>query len=144
DAQGQSRPADRRDGSDPARALQERRAARGRVSDARDRARRHADAIVRRLARARPAMGPRVLRAVAVPWRTHGGGGIPLSAGCRAQEGDVTKAMFVIVAFIVVGVVSAAHSVADEAPISGTVKAIETSGKTLTLQTTAKGKTRDV
>src|SRR5438309_11993999 len=52
--------------------------------------------------------------------------------------------MFVIVAFIVVGVVSAAHSVADEAPISGTVKAIETSGKTLTLQTTAKGKTRDV
>jgi hypothetical protein len=56
----------------------------------------------------------------------------------------VTKAMFVIVAFIVVGVVSAAHSVADEAPISGTVKAIDTSGKTLTLQTTAKGKTRDV
>src|SRR5947209_157472 len=52
--------------------------------------------------------------------------------------------MFVIVAFIVVGVVSAAHSVADEAPISGTVKAIETSGKTLTLQTTAQGKTRDV
>src|SRR2546428_13063988 len=52
--------------------------------------------------------------------------------------------MFMIVAFIVVGVVSAAHSVADEAPISGTVKAIETSGKTLTLQTTAKGKTRDV
>src|SRR5437016_14628800 len=52
--------------------------------------------------------------------------------------------MFVIVAFSVVGVVSAAHSVADEAPISGTVKAIETSGKTLTLQTTAKGKTRDV
>ena len=56
----------------------------------------------------------------------------------------MTKAMFVIVAFIVVGVVSAAHSVADEAPISGTVKAIDTSGKTLTLQTTAKGKTRDV
>src|SRR2546425_3706459 len=52
--------------------------------------------------------------------------------------------MFVTVAFIVVGVVSAAHSVADEAPISGTVKAIDTSGKTLTLQTTAKGKTRDV
>src|SRR3989449_975758 len=71
---------DRRDGYDPAGALQERRAARGRVSDARDGARRHADAIVRRLARARPAMGPRVLRAVAVSWRTHGGGGIPLSA----------------------------------------------------------------
>ena len=56
----------------------------------------------------------------------------------------MTKAMFVIAAFSVVGVVSAAHSVADEAPISGTVKAIETSGKTLTLQTTAKGMTRDV
>src|SRR5439155_22661704 len=39
---------------------------------------------------------------------------------------------------------SAARSVADEAPISGTVKAIDASGKTLTLQTTAKGKTRDV
>src|SRR5258705_11958102 len=52
--------------------------------------------------------------------------------------------MFVIVAFFVVGVVSVAHSVADEAPISGTVKAIDTSAKTLTLQTTAQGKTRDV
>ena len=56
----------------------------------------------------------------------------------------MTKAMFVIVAFMVVGVVSAAHSVADEAPISGTVKAIDTSARTLTLQTTAKGLTRDV
>src|SRR5881397_3857682 len=52
--------------------------------------------------------------------------------------------MFVIVAFFVVGVVSVAHSVADEAPISGTVRAIDTSAKSLTLQTTAKGKTRDV
>jgi len=48
------------------------------------------------------------------------------------------------VAFIVVGVVRAAHSVADEAPTLGTVKAIVRSGKPLTLQTTAKGKTRDV
>jgi len=56
----------------------------------------------------------------------------------------VSKAMFVIVAFFVVGVVSVAHSVADEAPISGTVKAIDTSAKSLTLQTTAQGKTRDV
>ena len=38
----------------------------------------------------------------------------------------MTKAMFVIVAFMVIGVVSAAHSVADEAPISGTVKTIVT------------------
>jgi len=32
----------------------------------------------------------------------------------------------------------------DEAPISGTVKAIDAAANTLTLQTTAKGKTRDV
>ncbi len=56
----------------------------------------------------------------------------------------MTKAMSVIGAFIVVAVVSAGHSVADEGPISGAVKAIDASGKTLTLQTTAKGKTRDV
>lgn len=37
-----------------------------------------------------------------------------------------------------------AHVGADEAPISGTVKAIDTTANTLTLQTTAKGKTRDV
>ena len=59
----------------------------------------------------------------------------------------MTKAMSVIVMFVAVvvgGVVNAAHTVADEAPISGTVKAIDTSAKTLTLQTTAQGKTRDV
>jgi hypothetical protein len=56
----------------------------------------------------------------------------------------VTKAMSVIVMFVVVGVVSTAHTVADEGPISGEVKAIDASGKTLTLRTTAKGKTRDV
>src|SRR2546422_7833287 len=33
---------------------------------------------------------------------------------------------------------------ADEAPISGTVRAIDTAANTLTLQATAKGKTRDV
>ena len=53
----------------------------------------------------------------------------------------MTKAMAVIVALVVV---SAAHSVADEAPISGTVKAIDASVKTLTLQTTVQGKRRDV
>jgi hypothetical protein len=56
----------------------------------------------------------------------------------------VTKAMSVIVTLVVVGVLGAAHSVADEAPISGTVKAIDASAKTLTLQTTAQGKARDV
>jgi len=56
----------------------------------------------------------------------------------------VTKALFAIVAFIVVGLVGAAPAVADEAPISGTVKAIDASANTLTLQTTAKGTTRAV
>ena len=56
----------------------------------------------------------------------------------------MTKAMSVIVTLAVVGVLSAAHSVADEGPISGAVKAVDASGKTLTLQTTAHGKTRDV
>ena len=56
----------------------------------------------------------------------------------------MTKALFTIVAFIAVGLVGAASAVADEAPIAGTVKAIDASANTLTLQTTAKGKTRDV
>jgi hypothetical protein len=33
---------------------------------------------------------------------------------------------------------------ADEAPISGTVKAVDPAAQTLTVQTTAQGKTRDV
>ena len=56
----------------------------------------------------------------------------------------MTKAMFVVAALVVVGVVSTTHSAADEAPIAGTVKTIDASANTLTLQTTAKGKTRDV
>lgn len=42
------------------------------------------------------------------------------------------------------GVVAWSAATADEAPISGTVKVIDAAGKTLTLQTVAKGKTRDV
>jgi len=56
----------------------------------------------------------------------------------------VTKAIFLIVALIGGGAMSAAHSVADEAPIAGTVKAIDASARSLTLQTTVQGKTRDV
>ena len=56
----------------------------------------------------------------------------------------MTKALFAIVAFFVVGLVGAAFAVTDEAPISGTVKAIDHSANILTLQTTAKGTTRDV
>ena len=60
------------------------------------------------------------------------------------KEDDVTKALSVIVAFVVVGLVGAGSAVADEAPISGTVQAIDASANTLRLQTTVKGKTRDV
>ena len=56
----------------------------------------------------------------------------------------MTKAMFVVAALVVVGVVSTTHSAADEAPIAGTVKAVDASARTLTLQTTVQGKTRDV
>ena len=56
----------------------------------------------------------------------------------------MTKVLSVIVAFVVVGLVGAGSAVADEAPIAGTVKTIDASANTLTLQTTAKGKTRDV
>ena len=54
----------------------------------------------------------------------------------------MTKAL--IVAFLIVAFMSARTAVGDEAPISGTVKAIDAAANTLTLQTTAKGKTRDV
>jgi len=64
--------------------------------------------------------------------------------GQPIAEDDVTKVLSVIVAFVVVGLVGAGSAVVDEAPIAGTVKAIDASAKTLTLQTTAKGKTRDV
>jgi len=39
---------------------------------------------------------------------------------------------------------SPAAAVADEAPISGTVKAVDAGAQTLTLNVTAKGKTREV
>lgn len=56
----------------------------------------------------------------------------------------MTKALSVIVTFAIVGLVGAGPTVADEAPIAGTVKAVDASANTITLQTTAKGKTRDV
>jgi hypothetical protein len=41
-------------------------------------------------------------------------------------------------------VFAAGIAVADEAPISGTVKSVDPAAQTLTLETTAKGKTRQV
>src|SRR5207247_4004313 len=102
--EGQSRSADRSDGPDPARALQEWRAARGRLSDACDRARRHADALVCRLARAWPGVGPRVLRSIAVPWRSSGrGGGTLSSRNSRTEAVDVATGLSMCMASVVVG-----------------------------------------
>ena len=47
-------------------------------------------------------------------------------------------------AMVVAGLTAGSLSLADEAPISGTVKAVDASASTLTLLSTAKGKTREV
>ncbi|HEU5305672.1 MAG TPA: hypothetical protein VFU40_13560 [Gemmatimonadales bacterium] len=56
----------------------------------------------------------------------------------------MTKRSFVPLAVLLGVVLTVAPAVADEAPISGTVKAIDHAAKTLTIQTVTKGKTRDV
>jgi hypothetical protein len=48
------------------------------------------------------------------------------------------------VAMLIAGAVVAAPALADEAPISGTVKAVDAAANTVTLESTAKGKTRTV
>ncbi len=48
------------------------------------------------------------------------------------------------VAFLIMPIALVVLAFGDEAPIAGTVKAIDASAKTLTLHTIAKGKTRDV
>ena len=49
-----------------------------------------------------------------------------------------------IVALFVLGMGTVGSAISDEAPISGTVKAVDLTAQTLTVETTAKGKTRDV
>ena len=49
-----------------------------------------------------------------------------------------------LVAVVLAGALSASAVHADEAPISGTVKAIDPAANTVTLESTAKGKTRTV
>ncbi len=49
-----------------------------------------------------------------------------------------------IVALLVLGMGAVGPAVADEAPISGTVKAVDPAAQTLTVETTAQGKTRTV
>jgi hypothetical protein len=53
-------------------------------------------------------------------------------------------AVNVIVMLIVAIMMTAGVAVADEEPIAGTVKAVDPGAKTVTLQVTAKGKTREV
>jgi hypothetical protein len=48
------------------------------------------------------------------------------------------------VALLISGLIWLSVGFADEAPISGTVKAIDPTAQTVTLETTAKGKTREV
>jgi hypothetical protein len=49
-----------------------------------------------------------------------------------------------IVALLISGLIWMGVAFADEAPISGTVKTIDPVAQTVTLETTAKGKTREV
>jgi hypothetical protein len=49
-----------------------------------------------------------------------------------------------IVALLISGLIGMGVALADEAPISGTVKTIDPVAQTVTLETTAKGKTREV
>jgi hypothetical protein len=48
------------------------------------------------------------------------------------------------VAILLAGAVVAAPALADEAPISGTVKAVDPAANTVTLESTTSGKTRTV
>lgn len=49
-----------------------------------------------------------------------------------------------IVVLLISGLIWMSVAFADEAPISGTVKTIDPTAQTVTLETTAKGKTREV
>jgi hypothetical protein len=49
-----------------------------------------------------------------------------------------------LLALALLALVSVAPARADEAPISGTIKAVDPAANTLTLESTAKGKTRTV
>jgi hypothetical protein len=48
------------------------------------------------------------------------------------------------ITMLLAGAIVAAPALADEAPISGTVKAVDPAANTVTLESTAKGKTRTV
>jgi hypothetical protein len=50
----------------------------------------------------------------------------------------------IVVALLLAGVLCAAAVCADEAPISGTVTSVDPAANTVTLESTAKGKTRTI
>ena len=49
-----------------------------------------------------------------------------------------------LLALAIIGLVAASAVFADEAPISGTVKAVDPAANTLTIESTSRGKTRTV
>lgn len=49
-----------------------------------------------------------------------------------------------IAVMVILGVLGVGRAIADEAPISGTVKSVDTAAQTVTIESTAKGKTRQV
>src|SRR5438445_7191589 len=142
DAQGQPRAGHRGGRPYTAATLQERRPPPGRVPNPDDRALRHADAVVRRLARARPGVGPRVLRPLAerLSRAPSADSGPMIRTGSRreARMGGASRV-------VILGVLGGSGVVwADEAPISGTVKSVDADANTITLEATARGKTRQV
>lgn len=57
---------------------------------------------------------------------------------------DVIGAIRAMIVMVSVATVLSSVAVADEAPISGTVKAVDPAAQTVTIESTAKGKTRTV
>ncbi len=52
--------------------------------------------------------------------------------------------MRVMILMLVIATVASGVAAADEAPISGTVKSVDPAAQTVTIESTAKGKTRQV
>ncbi len=64
-----------------------------------------------------------------------------MTIGQPARADKSVKRVHILLAILLL---SAAVTIADEAPISGTVKAVDAAAQTVTLESTAKGKTRQV
>ena len=72
-------------------------------------------------------------------WRRAGGG--PIERWASARE---MAMMRIVVAAVMAMLILADVAAADEAPISGSVKAVDTANQTVTLEVTGRGKTRQV